>query len=107
MNWLDIVLGVILLVSVWGGIRSVLARVAIGFGSLILAFLLSSWFYGLAARVWMDAVSSRSTANLLGFVTIFGLVMMLGAVISKLVAIVFKMTGLSVVDRGLGGLFGL
>jgi membrane protein required for colicin V production len=65
------------------------------------------WFYGIAGNYVLDYVSSRALANLIGFCVIFLAVMILGAIVGRILAKLFKWVGLSWLDRLLGGAFGL
>ena len=107
MNWLDIVLGSIIGLSVITGFNRGLVRIGIGFAAVITGFLLSSWNYGIAAPWFLPYVSSRSIADLLGFLTIFLGIIILGAVVASLIGRILKLTGLSWLDRLLGGAFGV
>lgn len=107
MNWLDIVLGAILAGSTIAGVMKGFARTVVGITATILGFLLAIWFYGAAGSVYAEYVSSRAVANFLGFVTVSVLVIVAGALIGKLLAMLFKWVGLSWLDRTLGGCFGL
>ena len=107
MNWLDIFLGLILGLSVASGFNRGMVRIAVGLTSTILAIILAIWFYGTAGSSLLPYVSSRSIANLLGFFAVFGLVMLGGSLIGRLMGMVLKKVGLNWVDRFLGGAFGL
>jgi len=107
MNWLDIVLGAILAGSTIAGVMKGFARTVVGITATILGFVLAIWFYGAAGSVYAEYVSSRAVANFLGFVTVSALVIVAGALIGKLLAMLFKWVGLSWLDRTLGGCFGL
>lgn len=107
MNWLDILLGSILAASTAAGIARGLVRTAIGITASILAVILSLWFYGTAGSIFTDYVASKTIANFLGFITVFSLVILSGALLGKLLALLFKTAGLSWLDRTLGGCFGL
>ena len=67
---------------------------------------LGFWTYGIAGGYVLDYVSSRPVANLIGFFLVFFGVVLLGAVIGRLVAKLFKWIGLSWFDRLLGAGFG-
>ena len=60
MNWLDAVLGIILLASSAGGFRRGFSRQIIGLISGVLALLLGIWFYGMPAAWFASAVAIRS-----------------------------------------------
>ena len=107
MNWLDVVLGAILAGSTIAGVMKGFARTVVGITATILGFVLAIWFYGTAGSIYAEYVSSRAVANFLGFVTVSALVILAGALIGKLLAMVFKWVGLSWLDRTLGGCFGL
>ena len=107
MNWLDVVLLIILLLSVVASYRKGFSREIIGLVSVVLALLLGAWFYGTAGAFLIPYVSSRSVANLAGFVLVFVGVMILGALVSFVVGRFLKVTGLSIVDHALGAGFGL
>ncbi|MCC6362539.1 MAG: CvpA family protein [Bryobacterales bacterium] len=107
MNWLDVVLGIVLAASIVSGLIKGFIRTAIGITAAVLAVILGMWFYGSAGSVFQEYVSSRSVSNFLGFACIFLLVLLGGALLGRLLAVLFKWAGLSFVDRILGGCFGL
>jgi len=107
MNWLDIVLGVVLIGSTAAGIGKGFARTVVGITAAILAVVLASWFYGMAGSVFVEYVSARSVSNFLGFVVIFLGVLLTGALVGRLLAMIFKWAGITWLDRTLGGCFGL
>jgi membrane protein required for colicin V production len=107
MSWLDLVLAVILMVSVAGGYRKGLIRIGIGLIATVAALVFACWFYGTAGTFLIPYVTSRSTANLLGFMLVFLGVITLGAVVSRILAAIFKWVGLSWFDRLLGAAFGV
>lgn len=107
MSWLDMLLGVILVGSTVAGLMKGFVRTAIGIAAAILALLLALWFYGTAGSIVSEYVSSRSIANFLGFIGVFALVLLAGALMGRLLAMLFKWAGISWVDRVLGGCFGV
>ncbi len=107
MNWLDIVLGLVVLASVFSSIRQGLTREIIGLGSTVLALVLAIWFYGTAGSMLMPYVSTRAVANFAGFVLILAGVLLAGSIIGWAAGKILKVTGLSFVDRLLGSVFGL
>ena len=107
MNWLDAILGVILLASVITSFRKGLSREVIGLASVVLALVLGLWFYGTAGGYLLPYLSSRRTANFAGFVLVFCAVMLLGGLVSFIVGKFLKVTGLSFFDHILGAGFGL
>ncbi|MGE5569129.1 MAG: CvpA family protein [Rhodospirillales bacterium] len=106
MNWLDIVLGILILISVVSGIKRGLARAAIGFGAVILGLFCALWFYGLLGA-HLRFAGSRNVANLIAFFVIFLGVVLTGSLIGFLVDRLLKLVRLSWLNRLLGGAFGL
>lgn len=107
MNWLDIVLAIILVASVAAGFAKGLARTVVGFVACIAGLLFGLWFHGTAGAFLIPYVSSRGIANCIGFFLVFFGAMLLGALLGRLLAMMFKWAGLSWLDRLLGGAFGL
>jgi membrane protein required for colicin V production len=107
VNWLDVVLGLTLGSSVVSGAMKGFARTVVGITATLAAFFLAIWFYGAAGSIFLDYVSSKSVANFLGFVVVFLLVILAGAVIGRLLAMIFKWAGIGWLDRTLGACFGL
>ena len=106
-NWLDFVLAIILLLSIASGYRKGLIRIGIGLIATVAALVLACWFYGTAGTFLLPYVSGRSMANLLGFMLVFLGVITIGAIVSRILAAIFKWVGLSWFDRLLGGAFGV
>ena len=106
MNWVDYLLLGIVGCSVVSGFMAGAARVGIGFIATFVGIFAGFWCYGLAASHIVDYVSSRALANLIGFVLIFSGVLLLGALIGRLLASLFRWIGLSWFDRMLGTAFG-
>lgn len=106
MNWLDIVLLLILAWSIATSFRQGLTREILGLASVVLALLLGLWFYGTAGSYLAPYASSRSLANLAGFLVLFACVMLLGSLASFILGKFLRVTGLSIVDHALGAAFG-
>ena len=107
MNWLDIVLLAIIALSAVAGFTRGLARIIVGIAAAAVALLLALWCYGSVGSLLISYVSHKSVAGFLGFVIVFGVVLLLGAVAGRLLAAVFKWVGLGWLDRLLGGAFGV
>jgi membrane protein required for colicin V production len=108
MNLLDLLLAVILGISVATGFMAGFARVGVGFIATISGLLFGFWYYGVpAAWIREHWTMSADLSNMLGFFVVFMLVMVVGAMVGKLLAKLFKWTGLGWLDRFLGGVFGL
>jgi membrane protein required for colicin V production len=107
MNWLDMVLGGILIASTVAGFMKGFLRLSIGLAATFLAFLLASWFYADAGAWATPYTSSKGVANFVGYVLVFFSVIVAGALLSRLLAHFFKWIGLSWLDRAGGGALGL
>ena len=107
MNWLDLVLGIILLICLVNGFRRGFSRQIIGLVSGVLALLLGIWFYGIPGEWFAPYLSSPALASAAGFATIFVVVMLIGAAVAAVVHRFLTFTGLSIVDHAFGAAFGL
>ncbi len=107
MNWLDGVIGLILVASVVTSFRKGLSREVIGLVSVVLAILMGLWFYAPVAGYLSPHLTSRLAANLLGFAIVFCGVLLLGSIVSAVVGRFLRVTGLSFVDHLLGLGFGV
>ncbi len=107
MNWLDIALGMIVLISVIGGLRKGLSREIIGLAASVLALILGLWFYHSAGERFAPYVSSQWAASLAGFLFVFFAVLIAGALLSAVVGRFLKAIGLTPIDRILGAGYGL
>ncbi|HTP33508.1 MAG TPA: CvpA family protein [Candidatus Acidoferrales bacterium] len=107
MNWLDVVLGLLVVVCMVSGFRRGLSRQVIGLVSGILALLLGLWFYGIPAAWFAPYLSSPALAGAAGFTVIFAGVLLVGGAVSMVVHRFLKVTGLSFFDHVLGAGFGL
>ena len=107
MNWLDIVLALILILSVAAGIRRGFARVGVGLAATVIGLIFGIWFYGSAGAFLLPYVSYRGLANLIGFLAIFFGILLIGSLVGWVLAKLLKWAGLGWLDRVLGGAFGL
>jgi membrane protein required for colicin V production len=107
MSWVDLVLGVVLGASVISGLMAGFARVGVSFIATLTGIFVGFWCYGIAGDYVADYVVSRQLANLIGFFLIFVGILLLGAIVGRLLAMLFKWVGLTWFDRLLGGAFGL
>ena len=104
VDWLILV---IVLASVVFAALKGFTRELIGMGSMVLAFILASWFYTAAAQPFKDVVKTENLALFLGFSIVFLGTLIAGALIAWLVSTFVKLVRLQWFDRCLGALFGL
>jgi len=107
MNWLDVLLGLVLIASVVSAFRKGFTREIIELLSLVLGFVLGLWFYGWAGGFLAPYLSSRQAANFAGFILVFIAVLVAGGLVSVVVGKFLKVTGLSFFDHILGAGFGI
>jgi membrane protein required for colicin V production len=105
-NWFDILLIIIVAVSVVTGLRAGFARVAIGFGATVLGFMAGFWCYRLVAVKLQPWISSKGTAEIVGFFLIFIGVLILGSLVAAGLSRLLKWVGLSWFNLLLGGVAG-
>jgi membrane protein required for colicin V production len=108
MNLLDLLLVVIVGVSIATGFMAGFARVGVGFIASVSGLLFGFWYYAIPAA-WLREhwTMSVNASNMLGFFVVFLAFLSAGAMIGKLLAKLFRCTGLGWLDRLLGGAFGL
>jgi membrane protein required for colicin V production len=107
VSLLDLLLIAIVGGSVVLGFLAGFARTGIGFLAAVTGVLFGFWFYGIPAAWIHRFVGSEAFSNLVGFLVVFVACVALGGLIGKLLAKLFKWTGLSWLDRLLGAGFGL
>jgi membrane protein required for colicin V production len=107
MNWLDVVLGLVLVASVVAAFRRGLTREIIGLVSVVVGFVLGLWFYGWAGSFVEPHLKSPQAAHLAGFIMVFCGVLLVGALVGFVVGRFLRVTGLSFFDHILGAGFGV
>ena len=106
-NLLDWCLILIVGASALFGFRAGLVRVVIGFAAGFLGILLGFWFYQIPAKWFAGYFSSPTISSALGFLVVFGGVVVAGGIIARLLAAIFKWAGVGWLDRLMGGGAGL
>jgi len=106
LNWLDIVLIAILLVTVILGFAKGLIREIIGLASVILGLILASLYYPYVSSFFEHIISHETLSHFLGFLIIFFAVLLVGGLISHLLSKLMK-GPLKFLNHLLGGAFGL
>ena len=107
MSLLDLLVVIVIGSSVVAGFVAGFARVSIGFLAAIVGVVFGFWFYGVPAAWIHRYLHSVAVSNLIGFLLVFWAILAIGALFAKVTSKVFKWTGLSWLDRLLGGVFGL
>ena len=107
MSLLDLIVAVLVAASVVGGFVAGFARGGIGFLAAISGVLCGFWFYGIPAAEVHKHLRSLTASNLIGFFAVYLGTVLVGALLGKLLAKLFKWSGLSWLDRVMGAMFGL
>lgn len=107
MSLLDFLVVIVIASSVAAGLIAGFARVSIGFLAAILGVVFGFWFYGVPAGWVHRYLYSAALSNLIGFLLVFWSILAIGALVAKITSKLFKWTGLSWLDRLLGGAFGM
>jgi membrane protein required for colicin V production len=106
LHWVDLVILVVvtlsILLSLWRGF----AREAISLAGWVLAFVVANLFVDQLASALAGLVSNVTGRYVLAYVVLFVATLMLAGIAGILAAKLMKATGLSVLDRVLGTVFG-
>ena len=106
MNWIDLVLALLIIVSFAAGLRAGFARAAIGLVSTILGLVFGLHYYRWVA-VSLRPYLSQPAAKIAGFLVVFCGITILGAVAAGILAHFFRSLDLAWLDHALGGAFGV
>ncbi len=106
LNWFDIFIVVVVIVSVVTGVRAGFARVVIGLVATIAGCLAGFWCYRLVAAKLQPWITSQTAASVVGFFLIFLAVVILGSLLAALLSRLLKWVGLSWFNHLLGGAAG-
>jgi len=107
VNWVDLVLGLVLIIFVAQGFAKGFTRQVIHLIATLAGLLGGIWFYRSAAEIYVPYFKSESMARFFGFLTIFIGVQLAGALVAWVLSKFVKTVGLSWLDRLLGGAFGI
>lgn len=105
-NWFDIFIVLIVLSSIISGVRAGFARVVIGVVATIAGFMAGFWCYRLVAVKLQPFITSKTTAEVVGFFLIFLGVVITGSLLAALLSRLLKWVGLSWFNHLLGGAAG-
>ncbi len=106
MNWLDFVLLAIILLTAVVGIFKGFVRQAIGLVAVVAGLILACLYYEQTAGVFMTFVKNRLVSDFLGFLLIFIVVLIAGAILGHLFTKAMK-GPLAFANRLFGAMFGV
>lgn len=105
-NWLDIVFGIILIITLIMGLVKGFIRQIIGIVAVIAGLILAVTYYSIVSEFFFRLIGHRIMSHFLGFLSIFLAVLFAGALLSHLLSKV--MIGpFKFFDRVLGAALGL
>lgn len=107
LNTLDIVFLAVTLISIFLGVLKGFIRELFSLVFLVIAVVLGFLFYYQAGTFFLKYLGNRDISNFAGFVSIFVLVLIVGAVVTYFIKKILTVGPLKSVDRILGGVFGL
>lgn len=106
-NWVDWLLAVIILVSIFFAVRKGFIRELISLAAVVVGLIVAALEYQRAAGWFEDLTKSHQIALAFGFLSIFILILIAGAVAAALARLLVKTAGIEWFDRFMGAVFGL
>jgi membrane protein required for colicin V production len=106
MNWLDVIILISLVVSVFAGLRRGLVKSVLSLAGLIIGVVLAGHLYKSVSGI-LTFISNEDAANIVAFILILVLVMMAAFFFARLLKSAIKVVMLNWVDRVGGTVFGL
>ncbi|MGH9405225.1 MAG: CvpA family protein [Terriglobia bacterium] len=106
-NWVDWLLAIIVLLSIVLAARKGFIRELISLAAVIAGLIVAALEYWRAAAWFSDLVKSQQIADGCGFLAIFILILIAGAIIALLARMLVRTAGLEGFDRLMGAVFGL
>jgi membrane protein required for colicin V production len=106
MNWIDLTLALLMIVSIVAGLRAGFTRTAIGLAATILGLVCGLNYYHTVGVSLRPFITQRPVANLAGFLLVFCGITVLGAVVAAILARFIRSLDLVWLDRSIGGAFG-
>ncbi|GAB5414104.1 MAG: CvpA family protein [Congregibacter sp.] len=98
-----VILALSALLSLWRGF----AREAVSLASWVVAFIAANLLAMSLAEAIGDLIANRTGRYIVAWVLVFVVVLVTGSLLARMFAKLMKVTGLSVLDRLLGTVFGL
>ncbi len=106
-NWVDWLLAIIIVISVVLAVKKGFIRELISLAAVVVGLIVAAIEYGRAAVWFEDLTKSHQIALACGFLSIFILILIAGAIASLLARLLVKTAGVEWFDRFMGAVFGL
>jgi membrane protein required for colicin V production len=107
MNWLDFALVLTIVISILSGWFAGFARTGVSFLASILGLVFGLQYYRVVGFALRSHIHQSSVANITGFLIVYFGIVLLGAVVSRLLAGFVRATDLYWLDSLLGGALGV
>lgn len=107
MNWADLAILAVLLVSSLISIKRGFVKEALSLVGWVVAFVVAMLFHGALATLFVNVIESPSVREMLAFATLFAATLIVAAMANYLIGELIRMTGLAGTDRMFGMVFGL
>lgn len=107
LNILDVVFLIVVFFSILLGVIKGFVRELFSLVFLVVATAFAFLFYYEAGTFFMKYLENRQISNVAGFITIFVIILIVGAVVTYFLKKILTVGPLKSVDRILGGVFGL
>ena len=107
VNWLDLLIGGILLLSLIGAVRNGVTKEVVRIVALLFGIVGGMWFYQRAALEIMPYIANEQLARFVAFVSIVVGCLIGGGLLSWVLVKLWGLAGLRWFDRLLGAGFGL
>jgi len=107
VNWLDVTLVLMVVVSIVSGLYAGFAKAGVSFLASVLGLVLGLQYYRLVGLSLRDHIPQSGVANWVGFAIVFCGITILGSVSSGLLTRFVRAADLTWLDRLLGGGFGV
>jgi len=104
-NWIDLTLALAMIISIITGLHAGFARTAVGFLASLLGLVFGLHYYHVVGHSLH--ISKTGIANLIGFLIVFFGIVILGSVVTGMLAKFIRSLDLVWLDRLLGGAFGV
>ena len=106
-NWVDWLLAIIVLLSIVVAVKKGFVRELISLAAVVVGLIVAALEYWRAAAWFEDLVKSHQVALACGFLAVFILILIAGAIASFAARLLVRTAGLEWFDRFMGAVFGL
>jgi len=107
VNWLDVWLALIMVISIVTGLLAGFAKTGVGFIASVLGLVLGLQYYHPISLSLRSHIEQKGIADVVAFLLVFCCVTILGSIFGRQLAKLFREADLSWLDRLLGGAFGV